>query len=479
MKKWIFSLFIGLFSFLVSYSQESRVKLGPDEIGLNQVWTIVVTVKNGRIKSYDNVPEIPGFRKRGTSSQFNTTIINGQMSSEESIVMNYTPMKEGIVNVPTFTITVNGTAINVPGKKVKVGPAVQQRSSDPFKNFFDRSPADDFFGNEEPEFVEVKDEAMLLLSTSKSEVYVGEGFNVTLSFLISESNRAHLQFHDLEKQLSSILKKLRPGNCWEENFTLENIEGESVTINGKGYMQYKIHQAMYYPFNTEAIKFPKLDLEMIKFKVAKNPSFFGRNRQEDFKTYSSTPKTVVVKPLPPHPLSNSVAVGNYKLKERISDTNLQTGNSTAYEFNVFGEGNIAAIQKPTTPANETFEIYDPTIHQEISKDRNRLTGTKSFRYFMIPREPGQYKLEDYFQWVFFNTETKKYDTLRSAYTVNVKGESKKNEAIQASDPGSFYNKISLAGNVLQTRDSSSLSFWLFSSFILLMVAGSVFLLIKK
>jgi hypothetical protein len=476
--KWIFLLLIFSINTLAVKAQEATVRLGPDEIGVNQVWTIVVSVKNGRIRSYDNIPEIPGFRKRGTSSQMSTSMINGQVSSEESIVMNYTPMKEGVVTVPNFTITVNGTPIKAPGKKVKVGPAVQQRRSDPFQNHFDR-PSDDFFGNEEPEFVEVTDDALLLLQTSKSEVYVGEGFSATLSFLIADNNRAHLQFHDLDKQLSGILKKLRPANCWEENFTLESIEGAPVTINGKHYVQYKIHQAMYYPFNTEAIRFPSLALEMIKFKVAKNPSFFGRNRQEDFKTYTSAPKTVNVKALPPHPLSNSVAVGDYKLREKINDIHLQTGTSASYEFNIFGEGNVAAIQKPKVSGDESFEIYDPAVHQEISKDRNRLTGTKSFRYFMIPREPGQFKLGNYFFWVFFNPNTAKYDTLRSQVVVDVKGESKKNEAILSSDQGSFYDKIDLAGNVLQNRASGTWSFWLFTGFIVAMIGGSATLLLKK
>jgi hypothetical protein len=476
--KWIFLLIV-IINALAAQGQESNVRLGPDEIGVNQVWTIVVSVKNGRIRSYDNVPEIPGFRKRGTSSQMSTSMINGQVSSEESIVMNYTPMKEGVVTVPSFTITVNGSPIKVAGKKVKVGPPVQQRRSDPFQNLFDRSPSDDFFGNEEPEFVEVKDDALLLLQTSKSEVYVGEGFSATLSFLIADNNRAHLQFHDLDKQLSAILKKLRPANCWEENFALESIEGEPVTINGKQYVQYKIHQAMYYPFNTEPIRFPSLALEMIKFKVAKNPSFFGRNRQEDFKTYTSAPKTVTVKALPPHPLSNSVSVGDYKLREKISDTHLQTGTSASYEFNIYGEGNVASIQKPKISGDDSFEFYDPAVHQEISKDRNRLTGVKSFRYFMIPREPGQFRLGDYFYWVFFNPNTDKYDTLRSQVVVDVKGESKKNEAIQSSDQGSFYDKINLAGNTLQTRTSQSWSFWLFTGFIVAMVGGSAMLLLKK
>jgi hypothetical protein len=63
--------------------------------------------------------------------------------------------------------------------------------------------------------------------------------------------------------------------------------------------------------------------------------------------------------------------------------------------------------------------------------------------------------------------------------VSVEGESKKNEVIQSSDPGSFYDKISLAENVLQTRENRTWTFWLFSGFIAVMFGGSIVLLFKK
>src|SRR5690606_41928320 len=119
--KWIL-FFVFLTGVGLAHAQEIDVILGPNEIGVNQGWTIVIKVNNGRIKSYDNFPEIPGLRKRGTSSQSSTSIINGQISSSESLTMNYTPMREGVVTIPSFTLTVNNKPIKVSGKQIKVGP---------------------------------------------------------------------------------------------------------------------------------------------------------------------------------------------------------------------------------------------------------------------------------------------------------------------------------------------------------------------
>ncbi len=462
-------------SFLV-HSQTIQIQLGPDEIGENQAWTIAVNVLNGQLKSYDNFPEIDGLRKRGTSTQSQTSIINGQMSSSQSVIMTYVPSRQGALTVAPFSMKINDQVTQSPGKKIRVGPPIQVQARDPFRSMFDsRDPFGASSGKEETEFVDIKEEALLALTTSKDEVYVGEGFTATLSFLVADNNRAPMQFHDLGRQLSEILKKLKPSNCWEENFNIENIEGGPITINGKGYTQYKIYQAAFYPLNTEPVIFPSIGLEMIKFKVAKNPSFFGQNRQEDFKTFYSKLKTVGVKELPPHPLQTSVAVGNYQLDEKISATELQTGQSAGYEFNVYGEGNISSIERPVISKDNNFDFYEPNIHQNISRDNGRVAGTKSFKYFLVPKEPGEFALGNYFHWIFFNPSKKSYDTLRSKVVLKVQGESRRNQAIQSTDVGSFYDRIEMSDNMLRSSNNAGWTKIGMNLCILLILGASVYL----
>src|SRR5688500_20143593 len=99
--RWIF-LMAFLLTFSATLAQKIQVTLGPDEIGENQSWTITLTVQNDRLRTYDNFPDINGFRKRGTSTQSTQNIINGQISSSQSIIMTYLPLKQGTVTVPDF-----------------------------------------------------------------------------------------------------------------------------------------------------------------------------------------------------------------------------------------------------------------------------------------------------------------------------------------------------------------------------------------
>lgn len=478
--KILLVILVSLVSAEVLRAQEISIELGPDEIGENQAWTITIKVSNGRLQSYGNFPELDNFQMRGTSSSSSTQIINGQVSSSQSITMSYVPTRQGTFRIPPFEIKVNDELIAAAGKTVKVGPPVQARQrNDPFRNFFGHDPAENSGETREPEFIDVKDDAFLALTTDKKEVFVGEGFGATLSFYVADKNRAPLQFYDLGKQLSGILKKIRPENAWEENFNIENINGEPVEIKGQPYTQYKIYQGLFYPLNAEPIRFPSVGLKMIKYQVAKNPSFFGQNRKETFKTFYSKPKTVEVKKLPEHPLSDQVAVGDYRLDERISTRQLETGQSFSYQFNIYGEGNISAINEPNVDGGKQFDFYDPNMKQDINRRRDQVIGSKSFDYFGIPKEPGRYELGDYFSWIFFNPETVEYDTLRSELVVEVTGESKRNESIQSNDLGSFYDQIAFKNNELRRTDSFEWVQIFGNIFILAMLATTAVIIFKK
>ena len=118
------SLFF-FFSFIAvsTRAQDITIDEGPDEIALNEAFTITLTVKNERLTEYDGFPEIPGLVRRGTSSSTSTNIINGQMSTSQSITQTYIAQKEGTYNLKPFTMTVNGKKVSAPGKTIKVGPS--------------------------------------------------------------------------------------------------------------------------------------------------------------------------------------------------------------------------------------------------------------------------------------------------------------------------------------------------------------------
>lgn len=473
---------IGCVTFLLAAlpvkAQDVSIKLGQDKIGINQYFTITVQVENDRLKKYSEFPSIEGFIKRGTSSSTTTNYVNGRMSSTQSLTQNYQATEKGTFPVPPFSMTINEKTVSSEGTQVTVGEAVQRQSR---QNAFSRDPFEDFFGrkNEPEEFLDVKADAFVALSTDKSEVYVGEGFTATLAFYVAESNRAEMRFFDLANQITEIVKTVKPPGCWEENFSIDQITGEPVTIGGRRYDRYKIYQTTYYPLTLNDIDFPSVGLKMIKYRVAKNPSFFGRNRQEDYEMFYSKPKTIQVVDLPPHPLKDQVSVGNFKLSEELSTQSLATGQSFNYSFDVVGEGNISAIEPPSPEGNDVFDFYAPNVTQQVNRARGKVTGVKRFDFYAIPNEPGQYQLSDFFSWIYFNPSTDSYDTLSSKYAINVTGDSRKNLSIASNDLGDFYDEISKADNKLVPLNGYPWVTTLINIFIAIILAFTAYLLVKK
>jgi hypothetical protein len=452
LKSYTFFLLCGFYFllFFKANSQDISIEIGDTEIGLNEMFSITATVQNDRIKECSGFPDIGGFAKVGTSSAQNTTIINGKVSSAYSLTQNYKASKVGTYSLKPFQMQVNGKTVQGQAAAIKVVQQTARQQNDPFADFFG-------FMREESgsnSFVDVKEDAFFSVNANKSEVYVGEGFNIAVAMYIADANRAFLEFHEIGEQLGEILKKIKPTSCWEENFGIEEITPEVVTINGKTYRQYKIYQANFYPLNTESVLIPSVDFKMIKFKVAANPSFFGNNHVKDLINFKSKERKIAVKPLPNHPLKDQVAVGNFKLQEALSKADVKTGESFNYKFQLVGEGNLSALKPPTLPQTTNFVFYPPNERLQINRSDNTVYGSKQFNYLVAANEAGNYRLADYFQWIYFNTQTAKYDTLRSRMTLRATGASVNNGNIDNENAGGFYELIADSSNGLKDIEES-------------------------
>jgi hypothetical protein len=250
-------------------------------------------------------------------------------------------------------------------------------------------------------------------------------------------------------------------------------------INNKRYNQYKIFEATYYPLNNESINFPMLELELIKYKISKRPSFFGRNKVEDFENFFSKPLTVSVKNLPPHPLKENVSVGNFILKEKVNSTRIITGENLTYEFEIVGEGNISAINEPNINIEE-IDFYPPNTQQTIRRERNKVYGSKKFTYYAIPNEPGKYDLSKNIEWIYFDPNDDKYDTLKTNINLIVTGESQKNNFIKSKDTNPILDAINKESNRLYSnKNQTNINIILNIITLTLVIIFSLFLLRKK
>ena len=401
-------------------SAEADIVLGPTTFALSDYYTISFRLRGAPLERYSAFPDLEGFKKSGKSSTTTTRIVNGRTSVELTITQRYAAYAEGEYVVKPFSMTINGLTVRSVGATLTVGPQVAAPPSAGALQGV--GSLDQLFGKPRPQdYVEPKDNAFLLLLPDKTSVFVGEGVHIGLYFYLTAADQGLLNFYNFATQLPVILRQLRQRTAWEEPFDEQEIVPENVTMGGKAYLRYRLYEAEYYPLNTEPLTFPEVSLQMVKYRLAKNPTEGLDNRMEGYKTYHTNVRTIAVRPLPPHPLRDQVPVGDYHLRESIDRTAFRTGQAFTYTFSVEGEGNLAALNGPGLATRLSLELYGPDVQQELTRQGGRVGGRKSFRYRLVAQRPGKLPLDSLFTLVVFNPTTARYDTLHSEIVPDVRG----------------------------------------------------------
>jgi BatD DUF11 like domain len=435
------------------------IEVGATNISLSTPFTVSVTLRNADLISSIQFPDIKGFRKRGAPSRIiNPVTIANKTVTNYIITQAYMALAEGVYELKTVEATINGQSLRYGAVTVMVGAAKT-----------DAEPEIEAISMTDIELLE----AFLAVTVNKNSVFVGEGFNLRVSFLVAENNTTDLSFYGVETQLESILKILKPANCWEENF---NIKGEipaiDVEIQGKKYKEYRIYQASFFPLNNQTIRGAAVNWNM---KVSENRTI---SNKISFRSFKSKPFIINVKDLPPHPLRNQIPVGEYRLEDKLQNTKMTTGENYKYDFKIVGDGNIAAINPPTILEKSVFEIYPPDQNASLLHNNSKVSGQKTFSFQLIPQRSGTFTLSNVFEWVYFNTKMGVYDTLRPPMTVVVTGQNI-TAATMTIEKDDFYDQY-----ISQSSDQSIINVeaiikTLANVVLIVMLIGVLILIFKK
>jgi hypothetical protein len=405
----------------------ATIEFGSKNLSLDQPLLISVVLRDAESRPAVIFPEIKDLEKRSKSATSSISTVDGKKVVIQTITQEYYAAKPGNYLIPEFTMTINGVRLRSEETiAVFSQGAVAEANTEPTSN----AALDQDLGDNAQDI-------FLSVQTDKKGVYIREGFALRISLYIAENAPVEMEFYRFNEQLQSILKKLRPVNCWEENVGIEEIIKRRVTIRKRRYTEYNMYQARLFPITSEDILFPSITLNML---VTDNNGAVNVDRKV-VRAFMSRPTRISVKQLPDHPLRDQVAVGQYSLRENLSSKLVYPGESIRYMFKVEGIGNIAAIPAPVTQASSSFDIYPPEVSQVIKRSYQSVIGEKTFDYFVVPRKDGTFALGRYFQWVYFNSAKEKYDTLRSSRTLEVKGEDYRLANLSLSGSAGLYDNL--------------------------------------
>jgi hypothetical protein len=401
----------------------ATIELGQTSFPIERPFTISVTIAASDTRPVLAFPDIPGFVKKGMLTSVTSPDMGSKTAASQIITQNYQARAPGRFLLAPFAITVNGELIRSEGAVLVVRPSVTTAAPAPLP-----LPSAD-------------GAAFLALRVSKSSVYMGEGVGLTLSFFVADNYPYVLNFTALDRQLQTILKKIRPANAWEENRPINDLQPVPVVIQGRKFREIQLYQSVFYPLSARTLTIPSVTLTLTRPRPVIGPP----SPQTETVAFASKPVAVTVRGLPAHPLRGQVAVGSFRLNERLDRQRVLVGQSVRYSFTIDGIGNIATLPAPIESAQTAdVDLFPPKERHTLKHGGNQVSGQKTFTYFIVPRQNGPVSLADHLQWIYFDPERSRYDTLRPRLRVEVGGTSTPTVA-DASTPAGRTSVASDAG----------------------------------
>lgn len=463
-----------MMAFGQSVENEITIELGTTNFPIERPFTISVIIPNSETRPSIDFPDITGFTKKGLSASVTPSEIGGKTITNQVITQNYQARAPGRFRVPPFSIQVNEEIIQSEGTILVVRPSATATGPETLTAITPPPTGG----------------AFLSLRASRSTIYEGESVALTLSFFVADTYPYQLQFTSLDKQLQAIVKKIHPANAWEENLNISELASVPVLVGGKKFREYRLYQSVFFPLSKQTLKLPAVSIWLGRQPVIGPPT-----AKPETLVLTSKPITVLVRQLPAHLLRGRVPVGSFRLEESLERRQVKVGQSVRYSFTITGEGNIATLPAPATLSDTTnVDVFPPQERHTVTNTGSSITGRKTFTYFVVPHQNGVISLANRFQWIYFDPQTARYDTLRPRLALRVGGKelagvvssSSVDGSVTTSETGSakssgdsLYAGIEAMDSTSQPISIPALIRAIANVLIVMMLLGMIFVFLKK
>lgn len=390
-------------------------------VGNQFIVQFVVNAKGSNFKGpdFDNFRVLTGPNQ---STNTNYSNINGRMTQSTTLTYSYylRALSEGTFTIAPASIKVDGKEYQSNELKITVGKKQAQtqtktQNTDP----------------NNPQTATLDENAVFIKAiVDKENPYLGE--QVILSYKIYTKVPISNITSEKEPNLSGFWMK----NLIEQGAQLNQSQ---EIIDGVEYVTADLRKFAIFPQKSGKITISPLELQCVaqvrsnNTRKRRSNSFFDSFFDDPFfsgyqniqKFLESNPIVLNIKALPQtsKPSNYNGAVGSYTIKSEIDNTSVKTNDAISIKYKVSGQGNIELIDKLDVTFPTDFEVYDPQITDDVRVTQRGVSGSRTFEYLVIPRNPGEFVI-DAINFSFFNPITKKYEIIQTkAFNIQVeKGE---------------------------------------------------------
>ncbi len=394
---------------VLTATAQKLVGKAPSPVEAGQPFRLTYTIDTHEVDGFraGNIPDaFEVLSGPNTSTQSSYQIVNGKMSSSATITYTYiiNPLKEGTYTIPPAQINADGKKVTSNSVNISVvGSAKpqggQSSGRQQIQNAGSSISASDLFINVSVSKRRVNEQEPILLTY---KAYSRVGLN-NLSNEAPDLKGFHVQEITLPQQRS--LKR--------------------EVYNGQAYNTVVWRQYVIFPQMTGEIKIPAVPFEAYVLQRDQNmdpfEAFFhgGSGYVEVKKKINAPGVTIQVDPLPARPAGFSGGVGKFSVSASIDKTDVKANDPINLRVVVSGTGNLKLIKEPTVNFPKDFDRYSAKQTDKTRLTANGLEGSIIYDFLAVPRHQGKYEIPPV-EFVYYNTETDKYETAKSdGFVLNV------------------------------------------------------------
>ena len=196
--------------------------------------------------------------------------------------------------------------------------------------------------------------------------------------------------------------------------TPSRITLQQKLINGVPYSYGLLHKKVLIPQRAGELVIEPYSIDFIT-----REGFWDSYKR----TGKSTAKTIKVKQLPsPKPENFGGAVGSFNISMTADKEEVKLDDPLTIKVTLTGNGNIQLCEAPKVDIPSAFEAFPPKSTENIKTDDNGMSGTRTFNYVAIARQPGEITIPAV-KFSYFDLATKSYKTVSTnELTIKITGE---------------------------------------------------------
>ncbi|HID32750.1 MAG TPA: protein BatD [bacterium (Candidatus Stahlbacteria)] len=291
---------------------------------------------------------------RSKSRSTSVSIINGRMEKKSTITFVYRirPKRAG--------------KLTIPSARIRIGDSTYITKPIPITVVKDRPRP------------KAKGEPIYLkLNINKRKVYAGEPVIISY-YLYTRFDVANL----------SLITEPGFSGFWTEEYTPKQLKFKSKVIDGIRYNYALIRR--YYLFPIQARSYEVTPLVLSCDVLLPSRSFFDFFSETRRVELSSDPVTVIASPLPePRPDGFTGGVGRFRFEVSLDRTESRKSEPIILTCKITGCGNVKVIDAPRLPEIDGVQILKPEIKDRIERSKDRISGTRTFSFPIIPKRDGK------------------------------------------------------------------------------------------